>query len=287
MKRILIKSIPYTICIAIALVLLVIASQTENNLKSLFQSISASFLAIPCLFLGYELVKSFTDKHLNREIFDYAKLQVDSNMLSIVNQLQKLSYHYDERDSSLEGFNDMLAVKEIDLLTRMQSTEFIGFQVFKHWEITEVALHKILENSFILKKLTNEQIICIIDLIKKLRNLESFQKVQDLYSVSEQKVDEYVIKSGKSINNTNDNYPNRYLLLKKLGKGNFQVVDFGDFYKDKSAIALNICYVNNVYLIPFSHAIYSVLQSISQWGKVTGNEFLIDSKQFRIRKVKK
>ena len=93
--------------------------------------------------------------------------------MSIVNQLQKAIYPLKERDLSNTGINKFLAIKTDDINKTISENEYLGFQVFKKWEVSENNLHAALKNSFMHKSLGNEHIISIISIYFFLPALES------------------------------------------------------------------------------------------------------------------
>jgi hypothetical protein len=88
----LLRSIPYLVAACAAGILFYIAKNLSGNPKDLVLNLCADFLAIPVLLLAYESVKTWTHRKLNRQIYDYAKMQVDKEALGIINYAIKLVY---------------------------------------------------------------------------------------------------------------------------------------------------------------------------------------------------
>ena len=122
-------------------------------------------------------------------------------------------------------------------------------------------------------------------MLKEIRAFESVQKeVKKLYEVGSNKVEWYQIQGGKEINPSNTEYPNRFLLLKHLKEDKYLVVDFGDFDQYQLDKLLNICKLNKQYIESYSDSIFNLIAKINEWLNLTGREFLLDSKMFRIAK---
>ena len=148
----------------------------------------------------YELVQQSSQKKLNRELFDYAKMQVDREILSIAHQLTKIVQSYEKQDSSFNEVVNFLSQDKEQIRELLEKNDYLGFQVFKNWSISEKHICGILENPFILRRLENEQSICIIALLKEIRSFDAVQKgVADLYEVTNKKADGYKIQVGKDI----------------------------------------------------------------------------------------
>ena len=69
----------------------------------LFINISAAFFAIPLIYLFYQLTYKRIHKTLIKEINDYLKMQIDKEILSIINQLQKIVCPLEKKDFSEGG----------------------------------------------------------------------------------------------------------------------------------------------------------------------------------------
>jgi len=282
MKKTLFKVFPYFASILAGLLFYFIGIKLGENFKGLLINISAAFFAIPFIYLFYKTAHKFSKKKLNKEIFDYAKMQVDREILSIVNQLSKIVYPLEERDMSLKGINNFLSIKKDEIKEYVSKKEYLGFQVFKKWEVSEEKLHEILKNSYILNRLEDEQIIAIIILIKNLRYLEQIQKIEDLYIKTDKKASPFKIVSGKELNEKNIKFPDRYILLKILSDNKFLVVDFGDFPHYDADKLLQIFKINEKYLEVYADAIFDLVSDINNWVKLTGEQFLVDTKMFRL-----
>lgn len=282
MKKTLFKVLPYFASILAGFLFYLIGIKLSENFKGLFINISAAFFAIPFIYLFYQTAQKFSKKKLNKEIFDYAKMQIDREILSIVNQLSKIVYPLEERIMSLNGINNFLSIEKDDIKENISKKKYLGFQVFKKWEVSEDNLQGILKNSYILSSLEDEQIITIITLIKSLRYLEQIQKIEDLYIKTDKKATPFKIVSGKEPNEGNIKFPDRCVLLKNLSDNNFSVVDFGDFPQYDTDKLLQIFKVNEKHLEVYADAIFDLISDINNWINLTGGEFLIDTKMFRL-----
>jgi len=281
-KRLFLKIWPYAACLIAGYLFYNVGIKMGGDAKGLIHNIAAAFIAIPCLYVIYELAQRFSRKRLNKEIFDYGKMIVDREVLTIIGQLIKTVYPYETRDTSFQDIQTFLLLEKINMKGLIEESEYLGFQVFKGWTVTENNLHDILRNTFVVQRMDDEQIIAIITLLKSLRRLEAIQKVETLNKVTERKTEKYRVQSGKTINPVNTEYPDRYLLLKHIKDDKYVVTDFGDFTPFQSSKLLNICTVQPQFIDSYADAISDVVADINRWLELTGGEFLIDTKMFRI-----
>lgn len=281
-RKTFLRVFPYLTSILAGLLFYLIGIRLNENFKGLFVSISATFLAIPFIYLFYQVAQKFSKKKLNKEISDYAKMQIDREILSIINQLSKVVYPLEERDRTLKGIDNFLSIKGGNIKENISKKEYFGFQVFKKWDVSESNLHEILRNPYILSKLEDEQIIAVIQLIKSIRQLEQVQKIKDLYIKTDKTASSFKIVSGKDLNERNVEFPDRYLLLKGLGDKKFLVLDFGDFPQYSIDKLLQIFKIADKYIDIYADAIFDLISEINNWVNLTGEEFLVDTKMFRL-----
>lgn len=281
-RKTFLRVFPYLTSILAGLLFYLIGIRLSENFKGLFVSISAAFLAIPFIYLFYQVAQKFSKKKLNKEISDYAKMQIDREILSIINQLSKIVYPLEERDMTLKGIDNFLSIKGGNIKENISKKEYFGFQVFKKWDVSESNLHEILRNPYILSKLEDEQIIAVIQLIKSIRQLEQVQKIKDLYIKTDKTASSFKIVSGKDLNERNVEFPDRYLLLKDLGDKKFLVLDFGDFPQYSIDKLLQIFKIADKYIDIYADAIFDLISEINNWVNLTGEEFLVDTKMFRL-----
>jgi hypothetical protein len=269
-------------CLIAGYLLYIFGIKIGGDIKGLVHNIAAAFVAIPCLYVIYDMALRFSKKRLNQEIFEYGKMLVDREALSIISQIMKSVYPYEARDASFRGIQTFLSLEKINVKGLIEKAEYTGFQAFRAWDVKEKKLHEILSNAFVAKRMDDEQIITVITLIKSLQSLEAMQKNEALYEVTKRKAGGYRIQSGKEMNPINKDYPDRYLLLKHLKDDKYVVADFGDFAPYRHSKLLNICIVQPKFIDEYANAISDVISSINQWIELTGSEFLIDTKMFRI-----
>lgn len=281
-KRLVLKIWPYLACAIAGLGTYHWAKSLEGTLHSLVVNISAAFFAIPCLYLVYELSKSFSKRRLNKEIFDYGKMQIDREVLSVTNQLQKLIFPYEERNPTLEGVQTLLALDREQLTGLFDEKQYLGFQVLKKWSVVENNLHDILQNPFIIQRFDDDQVITIIRLVKKIRRVEGCLSIEDLFISENEVADGYRVQDGKSLNPKNDKFPDRYLLLRHIEGDKYEVADFGDFERYKLEDLLKWHKVNPDACSILSSSVSDLIEEINRWLQQTGDEFVIDSQMFKI-----
>lgn len=285
MRKIIVRTLPYLAAILTGCIFFILAQKFEEVYYDLMINIAAAFFAIPLLFLFYETARNFSRKKLTKEIFDYAKMQIDREILSITNQLSKVLYSYKDHELSEQKVSSLISTTESQIKIILEGNTYLGFQIFKQWEFSEKGLQSVLQNPFILERLEDDQTISIIELLKSLRLMETVQTNPKLYIPTKNKSDSFKIQKGTEISAQNEHLPNRYLLLESIGNDKFVIRDFGDIPQYKVSDCLNLYVINPKHLRMYAAAIYGLSQKIDSWLKLTGDEFLIDTKMFRFTTI--
>ena len=286
MKKAFIKLWPYLICLLTGVGILFIGSGLKKDYaeyKALLQNISAAFIAIPLLYFIYELSKRSSKKKLTKELFNYAKMQVDRELLTIVRQLTKIVQPYNLHDFSFKGLNSFLSFTEEQIKNILKNNKYLGFQIFRHWSVSQKALESILDSPFILQILDDDQIISLIAILLEIRAFHFIQRqLNDFYEDTGDISNDYKIKKGSELNEKNTKFPDRYILLKPLDEDKYIVFDFGDFNQYHYDKLLNIYTVSEKFLPQYAKIVSDFLKEINHWLENTGKTILVDPLLYRI-----
>ncbi|SRR6056297_350020 len=283
-KRFLLKTTPYFVSFGVGVFFFVFSNKFNENFENLFLSLSASFISIPLIYLFYKLTKNISQRKLNKEIFDYSKMKIDKEILSITEVLFKIMYPYDKQRFNLDAIDKFLSFNLDDLKENFRNNKYLGFQIFKRLDFTQNRFQEILENPFLLDRLADQQIQSIILIIKKLRRIESLRDKNIHKKNNKKESDSYKIVSGKEINPDNTKYPNRLLLLKHIENDKHFVQDFGDFKEGNKSKLLNYFTVKESYVEVYAEKVFDVVSEINKWINISGGEIIIDTKEFKIKK---
>ncbi len=276
-KSIIYCTLPFLICLLFGGGLLILSFYVNESYKSFFQNLSSSFIIIPLLFYSYEKVKSFSEKKLKQELFDYAKIQVDTEVLSIIRIFHKIFFSYERETSTLDNMERMLHVNNDAIKKYLLENEFLGFQLFKSWDFPMIKIQKIIENHYILSRLTDSQVLALIHLHQSLNDwLAFYQKMRDseVFLKTNKKSLDYKVLLPKSFSN-NKEHPNRCVLLKKIDKNQGEVCDFGDFYTFDESKLVTFYKVNPVFIDIFCVSLFSVFSSIRGGEMLQGKNFYL------------
>ena len=224
------KTLPYAACVAAFLLFFFSGKLLNTDLRGLAHGIAGSFLAIPILYLIYEMSKAYSQRRLNVKLVRYAKLQIDGDVFQIIGQLSKVTRSYDSEPRTYAKEVEFLSESKENLANRLVKCEYLGFQVFKNWSISETHISEILKNPYFLKHMDNDMQEALIDLMTSLRHFPaSSAKLKGVFVPTGNTAQGYSIKHGMELGSRNSLYPDLYLLVKDLPEDRFLVVDHGDF----------------------------------------------------------
>jgi len=281
-KKYIFLLIPYSICIIAFFILYFLGLKFNNDVKSIIHGVAGTFLSIPLLFMLYELSKNYSSRKLNVVLYDYAKMQIDRDILSLINQLMKIILPYENIILNPKSVRAFLSYSEQGIVDILSNSNYFGFQILKKWNVTENNITTVLENPFILQHLENDHIIKIIELLQSIKSFSSVLKnSEDLYDNTGKSITGFKIEKGTNLNPENNIFSERYLLLKHLDKDKYIVQDFGDFQLFNIDKLLNTYRINSKYLSVYSSSIFSLITNVKEWIELTGNELIIDPEMFK------
>lgn len=281
-EKVILKAMPYLAASISGLIFFFTGNEINANFRGLFHNIAAAFFAIPLLFLFYELAVSFSNRKLNKEIHDFIKLHVDTEVLSIIGRIFKIVYGYDSLDFSFSSIRQFLTMDKGDLTLLLQGKKFLGFQIFKDWGKYEIALQRLLENTFITGRVDNEYVISIVRMIKNLRSIEQLQSNFDIFEKVDEKKEVYEIFSNVEVDAKQIEPSIIYLLLRKLDNAKGVVLDSDSFAEHYVENLLTCYHLKRDFLCDYAQEISDIKEEINNWVSISGSEFLIDTKQFRV-----
>lgn len=258
------------------------AGKAVNNLNSIIINLSATLFAIPIIYIFYQFFVGLSEKRLRKEIYDYSKMLIDTEVLAVLNQLGKFLYPNYEFQLNPKSVKNICELSKQDLVKIISKGEYLGFQVKKNWEYSIKTISEKIQNNQIINKMDPDLLCIIIGFLKSIDSFEIFIKRLDYLEKIEKKTDEYKIVSGKEFNPIeNKKFPDRLILLKKLDRNKGIVVDFGDFKKYQSKDLLNYHKVKNEWINLLSEIINDIIMNIKEWISNTGYEFIIDEQLFK------
>lgn len=277
--------LPYFIAILISCLFFWLSYKNAGTLLGdLFINLSASFIAIPLVLIFVDVLRDRIDKNLKIELFDYAKKNIDNDILSAISHINKL-FNIPTLPINSPLFKSITVLLNLeDKVTKETVTSIspLGFQIFKDWGETNKYFSDALQNPLALKVFNTKQLTTLIQLLKAIQIFEKDLKDGDNFKFVANNSEKFKVAKGTDINFRNVILPNRWILLEKTKKADEHIVrDFGDFdqyFEDK---LLNKYEITESGKVEITEDVIQILHLTNQWLSLTGNEFIFDSKRFR------
>jgi hypothetical protein len=226
---------------------------------------------------------------LFNEIQDLLKKEVDTEILTLINWLSKIVFGYSKDVNLMLRTGQLLNLNDSELEVKLSDSEFLGFQVFKTFEEVETKLKNLLDkviSSNYFQSDVAKAIVNIIDWVGCFNAYTRGRSTPDLFQQVPKISKEYNVLSGRELNPENiKNYPNRYILLKKINKSKARVLDFGDFTEmDKIKKMLHVFKLSPKHKDNYIRHIHSFIKLVNDWLDLTNGEFILDTyKHFEMK----
>lgn len=292
MKRLL-KILPYLISVIIGVLFLFLSYKFSNNniVNSLLINISASFFTITLVYLFYEIFKSYSHKKLTSSFYFYLKEQIDERILKIIGNLMCIvdnDWFLDPKNVHEKIFWDFVNINKEDLKKLLEENEHIGFYIFKSWFTTIDSLNDIINNPLLIKILTDEQVISLIDLRKSIQYLEVFHENKDIYVDTGKVLNKDIYKLIKAsdlsdlcdLNALDKIHPKTGVLFKNINDSAIPICTGIIICRDIN-MPLNYFRINQKYIDKYTSEIMSVISGLKTWLMLTNKEFILDPERFK------
>ena len=239
------------------------------------------------------IVSSISNLHSTGSLFDsindYLKVQVDTEILTIINHLRKIVWNYSEL-YSFKLITEFMNLTDDQIKKSLKESTFIGFQIFKKLEVNEKSLQNIVDKIISSPHLGKEIATVIIDLIRWTGGFDNFNRSRtnpQLFIPTGQVEKKYKVVSGLELNSRNKEFPDRFILLKIIDKQHGVVEDFGDFVeRDKIEGQIKQYTLNPNYIELYLKQIRQFIIIAERWLDLTNGEFIIENnKMFEIKTV--
>jgi hypothetical protein len=222
-------------------------------------------------------------------INDFVKVQVDTELLTIIGHLHKIIFGYGQM-RSLNSVSELLELTDTQIAERLTQRKLLGFQIFKKFEVNEAKLTEIANRTISSQHHGKAMVAIIIDFIRWVGSFDKFNTLRtspDLFQpINETPDGIYRAINGKEVNPANSALPSRFMLLKQIDDEHGQVQDFGDFIERKKIEGLLKYYKINPASTPaYVSYVRHFIQLTEKWLDLTDGEFIIENiKMFEIHR---
>jgi hypothetical protein len=239
------------------------------------------------------IVSSINNLHSSGSLFDsvndYLKVQVDTEILTIINHLRKIVWNYTE-PNSFKLITKFMNLTDDQIKKNLKEFSFIGFQIFKKLEVNERNMQNIVDKVISSPHHGKEIAPVIIDLIRWTGGFDNFNRSRtnpNLFIPTGRVEKKYKVVRGLELDTRNTEFPDRFILLKIIDEQHGIVEDFGDFVEHDKIEGLTKLYTMNPdYIELYLKQIRQFIKIGERWLDLTNGEFIIENnKMFEIKTV--
>ncbi len=223
-----------------------------------------------------------TDKTL-----DFLKKEIDREILGIISHFVKFVNKANFKPDFFRSIQDFSNYTHEEIYKLLENKKVLGFYVFKSFHEYEKKIHDFVNQAMSSQYFNKEILNSLIDIYEWFSAYDStrtryFSKL--LIKLEEKEEGLFVIHSSKVAHG--NEYPDRYLLMKKINDKHSQIYNFGDFYPGNTSSLTNYYNFNKEYLCKYVDIIQMLINFINKWIELSNNEIIIDFvKSFRIKKI--
>lgn len=274
------KRFPYILSLIAGSIFYLCAHLTGGNLSGFLLNISASLFTIPIVIYSYELIKEKISKESNRDVSEYVKMNIDSELLSLLDRVSPLVSK--KVAPGLEKVLVFLRMDEADIRKNLTRTTPFVFHLATEWARSERQFSKLLANELIYNNMTIDERNMLIRLIKITRTL-NYATDPRFYVAESKPNSDYRVINGNEIDRVTK-FNNRYLLLKKSKRdGEFRVAAFNDIdiNKYKIDLLMQMKIDKEGQKLLFS-ALIEIKSCVDIWLNTRGDSFILDDKIYKL-----
>lgn len=224
MRKLLLRLLPYIICVLTGIVIFFVERFTLNpDVQSLVLNISSGLISVPFVFISYELVKNFTERKLRARINTYIKYHIEKSFFGILKYFYAWFYPTEKNpiiitDAKLDTLFDL----EIGRLERFfMERKMLGFFIYKNITPLIDEIRSVVENPNLNIYISSEEMVHFMDI---LRNINLVKKAT-LEFIAEDSDTRFVVKNDPNPHNTELELFNKDIKI--------DVGEFGDIEKEK------------------------------------------------------
>ncbi|WP_217641263.1 hypothetical protein [Desulfobacula phenolica] len=224
---------------------------------------------------------------LTDKILDFLKKEIDQEILGLVSHFVQFVSKSDAKLDLFGNIQNFLNYTQSDISEILVNKKVLGFYLLKSFHEYEGKIQNFINQAMSSQYYNREILNALIDIYEWFSAYDTtrtryFSKL--LIKLEEKEESLFVINSSKVAHG--NQFPDRYLLMKKINEKEGQVCNFGDFYPGNIASLTNYHHFNKEYLDKFSNILQLLIKSINKWIELTNKELIIDFvKNFRVKKT--
>lgn len=224
---------------------------------------------------------------LTDKILDFLKKEIDQEMLMLISHLVRFINKSSEKTNFLEDVTAFINYEKKDIIEILKNKKIIGFYLLKSFHEHEKKFNSFINQAMGSQYYNREILNSLIDIYEWFSAYDDMRSkyFSNILVKLDKTEDRLHVVDSSQIAHKNQ-YPDRYILMKKINEQESQVHNFGDFYPGNVPDLLNYYEFNEEYLDKYADAIRLLIKSFNNWLQLTNNEIILDFvKNFRAKQT--
>lgn len=282
----LLHKFPYLIAFALGIVLFIVViivgdNVLEGKLSDLLINLSASLIAIPVVLYTYEIIKQRLAKDKDRDVSEYVKMNIDRKIITLIKRVTPIVVKY----SINSGYPlKILKLTKKAMLESSEDYKPFAYYLATDWGFIEDQFMNLITNELVYNNLSVDERNAFMKLVKVLRKFDELTDPKFFRPAG--KADKaYRIVPGTDFDPTTE-YKTRYLLTKEVkATGEHIVMHFNDIKTGKYLVdLLTPMKASSGVNEKIIECVFELRKLIDVWAKSRGSDFILDSRNFRVKK---
>lgn len=224
---------------------------------------------------------------LNDKILDFLKKEIDKEVIGLMTHIIKfVSDNPNEKDllKEIQKFGNL---DKETIINALRNKKILGFYVLKKFDEYELSMKAFVSQALSSSYYKREIVNPLIDIYEWFADYQTIRTrySNNYLSKTNELAPEYRIVGGEQLN-SNDDFPDRYLLMKSIDSTKGVVVNFGDYHSGAINDLTTYFVFQDKDLDKLAACIHRLITNINSWVEATNGELIIDFvKSFKIKKT--
>lgn len=225
--------------------------------------------------------KLHKDGRLFDPVEDYVKGKIDYIFISILQNLDMVISLDKKSTDKIQSFAKLLDITTELLTKQLQEKEFLGFYFVQSYDQYIEKLERLLDRLYLTKVFNEEASRIVINMIEWIDSYETLisQRFHKELIIKKRPSELKVVQMEKVNKSNNDD---SVILLKPIDNEKGIVIKGGIIKQYNLIYSDQFISLNPVHIESVVSCLMSFIKIVNQWMELTGNEFILDPKYFKI-----
>jgi hypothetical protein len=224
---------------------------------------------------------------LNDKILDFLKKEIDKEVIGLMTHIIKFVSDDPNEKDLFKEIQKFGSLDKESIINSLKNKKVLGFYVLKKFDEYELSMKAFVSQALSSSYYKREIVNPLIDIYEWFSDYQTIKSrySSNYLSKTNELAPEYRVVGGGQLN-SNDNLPDRYLLMKSIDSTKGVVVNFGDYHSGAINDLTTYYIFKDKDLDKLAACIHRLIANINSWVEATNGELIVDFvKSFRVKKT--